>query len=124
VWAPTNTAERDSANIQSFLPPSSKWHNAPLDNCKSDALNAIEPQILDEARRVARNPAMLAQTPAGRPDTLDPNLRMVVAKQGNTDVNLFYGDVSFVKGMARPGRRVVGFNTTSGFVNCEGHPVR
>jgi hypothetical protein len=35
--------------IQQFLPPESKWRGVSLDGCKMDALNAIEPQILDEA---------------------------------------------------------------------------
>ena len=67
---------------------------------------------------------MIAQTPAARPDPMDSNIKMVKRTLGGKEVTEFHGDASFVKAMAHPGRRVVGFNTSSGFVNCQGWPVR
>src|SRR6516162_1465504 len=92
--------------IQQFLPPGSKWRGISLDGCKSDALNAIEPQILDEARLAATNPRMLAHTPAAKPDTLDPSIKSVTLN----GITTFWGE-SFVRAMGRPGRRVAGFWT-------------
>ena len=70
----------------------------------SDALNAIEPMIVNEARYVATNPRLLAHTPTARPDTLDPDIRSVTLN----GITTFQGQ-SFVRDMGRPGRRVVGF---------------
>jgi hypothetical protein len=39
--------------IQQFLPPDSEWRGVNLDGCMSEALNVIEPQILNEARYAA-----------------------------------------------------------------------
>jgi hypothetical protein len=106
--------------IQQFLPPDSKWRGVSLDGCKSDALNAIEPQILDEARLAARTPAMLAHSPAARPDSLDPNLKSVTLN----GVTTLHGSQSFVKSMARPGRRVAGFYTPNGYITTSGTMMR
>jgi hypothetical protein len=105
--------------IQRFLPPDSKWREVSLDGCKSDALNAIEPQILDEARQAAGNPKLLAHTPAAKPDTLDPNIRSVTLN----GVTTFWG-VSFVRSMSRPGRRVAGFYTPNGYITTNGTMMR
>jgi hypothetical protein len=95
--------------IQQFLPPDSKWRGVSLDGCMSEALNAIEPQILNEARLAATNPRMLAHTPAAKPDTIDPSLRAVTLN----GITTFHGE-SFVRNMGRPGRRVVSFTTDQG----------
>jgi hypothetical protein len=79
-------------------------------------LNAIEPDILAEARLAATNPRMLAHTPAAKPDTLDPNIKAVTLN----GVTTFWGE-SFVRGMSRPGRRVVGWNTSTGPVLASGN---
>jgi hypothetical protein len=100
--------------IQRFLPPDSKWRNVSLDGCKSDALSAIEPQILNEARLAATNPRMLAHTPAARPDNLDPNLKSVTIN----GVTTYHGEHSFVKSMSRPGRLVTSFTTDTGRWNA------
>jgi hypothetical protein len=105
--------------IQQFLPPDSKWRGVSLDGCKSDALNAIEPQILNEARLAATNPRLLAHTPAAKPDTLDPNIKAVTLN----GVTTFWGD-SFVRAMSRPGRRVAGFYTPSGYITTNGTMMR
>jgi hypothetical protein len=105
--------------IQRFLPPDSKWRGVSLDGCKSDALNAIEPQILDEARLAATNPRMLAHTPAAKPDTLDPNIKAVTLNGQTT----FWGE-SFVRAMSRPGRRVAGFYTPNGYITTNGTMMR
>jgi hypothetical protein len=94
--------------IQQFLPPDSKWHNVSLDGCMSDALSAIEPQILAEAQIAATNPQMLAHTPAARPDAFDPNIKAVKFIRGGKEMTEYYGE-HFVKGMGRKGRRVISF---------------
>jgi hypothetical protein len=110
---------RSLGYIQQFLPPDSKWRGVSLDGCMSDALNVIEPQIINEARLTAANPRWLAHTPAARLDTLDPNMRMVSMNQGGMEVHTFHGE-SFVKALSRPGRRVVSFNTPSGPMRPDG----
>jgi hypothetical protein len=95
--------------IQQFLPPTSEWKGVSLENCMSDALNAIEPQILREARYAATRPSLLAHTPAARPDTLDPDIKSVTLN----GITTYHGQ-SFVKNMGRPGRKVVSFTTDQG----------
>jgi hypothetical protein len=90
--------------LQNFLPPSSEWKNVSLENCMADSLNAIEPQILREARYAATRPSLLAHTPAAKVDSLDPDIKAVTLNNVTT-----YWDQSFVKNMGRAGRRVVGF---------------
>jgi hypothetical protein len=90
----------------------------------ADSLNVVEPQILAEARAVASTPALLAQTPAGRADTVDPELRMITTVNGGTEVHSFFGESSFVKRMGRPGRRVTGFYTPNGYITTNGRMMR
>jgi hypothetical protein len=108
--------------IQRFLPPDSQWRNVSLDGCKADALSVIEPQILNEARLAATNPRLLAHTPAARVDPADSTLRMLELNGIRTfhpgEPGAFFG-----RQFTRPGRRVIGFHTSSGFVNCEGLPL-
>jgi hypothetical protein len=95
---------RSLGYIQQFLPPDSKWHDVSLDGRMADALNVIEPDILNEARLAATNPRMLAHTPAAKPDTLDPSIKSVTLN----GITTFWGE-SFVRAMSRPGRRVISF---------------
>jgi hypothetical protein len=104
---------RSLGYIQQFLPPSSKWRGISLDGCMSDALNVIEPQVLSEARLTAANPRLLAQTPAARADTLDPNIKAIECNDGGTRSIRYFGQ-SFVVGMGRPGRLVTSFTTDRG----------
>jgi hypothetical protein len=90
---------------------------------RSDAINVAQSEILDGLRATARDPRLIAQTPAARPDTMNPNIKAVKVVHGGKEFTEFYG-AHFVKAMGRPGRKVVGFNTSSGFVNCQGWPVR
>jgi hypothetical protein len=105
--------------IQRFLPPDSKWRGVSLDGCKADALNAIEPMILNEARLAATNPRMLAHTPAAKQDTLDPSIKAVTLN----GITTFWGE-SFVRAMSRPGRRVAGFYTPNGYITTNGTMMR
>jgi hypothetical protein len=90
--------------IQLFLPRGHELRDLSLANCRADALGALEPQILALARETARRPALLADTPAGRVDSLNPNIRAVTLN----GITTFHGE-SFVKAMGRPGRRVASF---------------
>jgi hypothetical protein len=85
----------------------------------SNALSAIEPKILDEARQAANNPKLLAHTPAAKPDSLDPNIKAVTLN----GVTTFWGE-SFVRSMSRPGRRVAGFYTPNGYITTNGTMMR
>ena len=105
--------------IQQFLPPDSEWRGVSLNNCMSDALNAIEPQILNEARLAATRPSMLAHTPAARPDSLDPDIKAVTLN----GITTYHGQ-SFVKNMTMPGRRVAGFYTPNGYITTNGTMMR
>jgi hypothetical protein len=104
---------RSLSYIQQFLPP--EWRGVSLDNCMSEALNAIEPQILKEARFAATNPRLLAHTPAAKPDSLDPDIKAVTLN----GITSYHGQ-SFVKNMGRPGRRVTGWMTPQGPVKANG----
>jgi hypothetical protein len=96
--------------VQMFLPPDHDLHGLSLENCKADAIGVLEKQILHAARETARQPELLANTPAGRPDSLDPTLRAVTQANG---VTTYHGE-SFVRAMGRPGRRVLSFMTEFG----------
>jgi hypothetical protein len=91
--------------VQMFLPSDDPLHDLSLAKCDAATIGVLEKQILHAAREVARSPSKLANTPAGRPDSLDPNIRAVTMADGTTT----YHGTCFVKAMGRPGRRVTGF---------------
>jgi hypothetical protein len=99
--------------IQPFLHKDSAWRTVSLDGLMSDALNVAQQEILADAAYTANNPRLLADTAAARPDSIDPNIRQVTVNRGGTETTEFYGQ-SFVRGMTRPGRRVVSFTTDQG----------
>jgi hypothetical protein len=90
------------------LPVGHELRDVPLDNMRSDAIGVFERQILHAAREVARRPRMLADTPAARPDTLDPAIKAVPVNRNGIETIEYYGE-SFVRKMSRPGRRVASF---------------
>jgi hypothetical protein len=119
-----NEFRRESlTQLKQFLPPDNPWRKAPLDGLKSDALNVAQSEILDGLRTTARDPRLMATTPAARPDTMDPNIKVVKVIRGGKEFTEFYGE-HFVRGMSQKGRRVLSFNTPNGPVGSNGAYLR
>jgi hypothetical protein len=106
--------------IQPFLHKGSKWRTVPLSGLMSDALNVAQADIFADAAYTASNPRLMATTPAARIDSLDPGIWAVKVVRGGKEFTEFYGE-SFVRAMSRPGRRVVGWNTSTGPVLASGN---
>jgi hypothetical protein len=120
-----NEFRRESlTQLKQFLPPDNPWRKASLAGLKSDAINVAQSEILDGLRVTARDPRLMATTPAARPDPMDGNIRMLKRTLGGKEVTEFHGDVSFVKAMGRPGRRVMGFYTPNGYITTSGTMMR
>ena len=109
--------------LQQFVHPGSPWKNVSLDGMKADALVIANQEIIADAMVTARDPRLIAQTPAARPDTMDPNIKAVKVVRGGKEFTEFYGE-SFVKAMCRPGRRVAGFYTPNGYITTNGTMMR
>jgi hypothetical protein len=96
------------AYMTMFTAPDNRWRNAKLDSLKSAVLDIAQSEIIDGMRAVAQSPRLMAETPAARPDSTNPNIKAVPVSRGGAKTMEFYGE-SFVKSMGRPGRRVIGF---------------
>ena len=81
-----------------------------------EALQAIEPQVLNAVIVEANNPNTV----------LPGEFRQIEERDdfGALLVRRFIGPESFVKQMGRPGRRVVSFRTDQGFVDASGRGLR
>ena len=81
----------------------------------ADTLNILDPQICRAVRDEAYNP-----------NTVPPGeLRRVVETDGNGATMIkWIGQQSFVREMGRPGRRVLSFLTSAGFVDASGRALR
>jgi hypothetical protein len=91
---------------RTFLPQNHDLYQVQYRSLRSDALEALEPQLLRAVVTEAVNPA-----------NLEPGeLRMIpkIDPQTGVKTNNWYGQDSFVKFMGRPGRRVVSFLTDRG----------
>src|SRR5215472_13861438 len=67
-------------HAQTFLPDDDQWRKVPpadIARMDSSVIGAVESQILDALRTAANNPRSVAMSAAGRPDSIDPNIRMV-----------------------------------------------
>jgi hypothetical protein len=56
----------------------------------------------------------MAESPAARPDSLNPVIKMIACSDQGIESTRFYGPESFVKAMGRPGRLVTSFTTDRG----------
>jgi hypothetical protein len=77
-------------------------------NCRSlptDALNVFEPQFLQARVDEAKNPENLAPGEIRKVEVFGPDSQKWID---------WIGRESFVRGMTRPGRRVIGFRTPHG----------
>jgi hypothetical protein len=109
---------RGIAAIIPFLDKSSDWYNYPsasLEQMKSDALNVIQRNVINDATYCACNPRLLAETAAARPDSLDPDIKVVTTFEDGIKNTRYYGQ-SFVKNMGRSGRTVISFMHTPGMM--------
>jgi hypothetical protein len=113
----TNSYRREMMRLlkKTFLPPSHELSRVQMRSLPDDVLEGYEKMLLPAVKVQAFNPATV---PRGE-------IREVV----KTDVNglrvrNFIGQESFVRGMMRPGRRVVSFLTSNGFVDASGRGLR
>ena len=116
-----NSYQREGLGyIQQFVHSDSPWKGVSLDGMKADALVVANEEILADAMVTASDPRLMATTPPARPDPMDPNIKAVKVVRGGKEFTEFYGE-HFVRGMSQKGRRVVGWNTSSGPVHASGN---
>jgi hypothetical protein len=97
---------------QTFLPETDQWRKVPpseIARMDSETIRVVEQQILNALKSAAHSPASVANSAAGRPDSMIPGLRYVETRDNNgMMVRTFHGE-SFVKFFGRPCRRVKSF---------------
>jgi hypothetical protein len=107
-------------HAQTFLPENDQWRKVPpveFTRMDVDTLRVVEAQILDALRTAAQHPASVASSAAGRPDSIDPNLRVVESYDSNgLKMRTFHGANTkepnqdcFTRQFTRPCRRVKSF---------------
>jgi hypothetical protein len=110
---PYNYRREALIHAQSFLPEDDQWRKVPpseISRMDSDTLVVVERQILDALRAAQNNPRSVALSAAGRPDSIDPNLRVVESYDSNgLKMRTFHGEQHFVRYFTRPCRRVKSF---------------
>ena len=112
---------------QTFLPETDQWRKIPaadIANMDSSVIGVVEDQILSALRSAARNPASVANSSAGRPDSITPGIRMVEHHDTNgLKMTTFHGE-SFVRAFTRPCRRVVSFFDGKNYMDATGRAMR
>jgi hypothetical protein len=112
------------SHAQLFLPENDQWRKVDVADLNSDALGVAENQILNALRSAQQRPASVAMTAAGRPDSIQPGLRVVEVHDDNgLKMRTFHGEW-FGKMFTRPCRRVVSFLTHHGHVDSSGRALR
>jgi hypothetical protein len=112
------------SHAQLFLPENDQWRAVDVNDLASDALVVAERQILGALQAAQRTPALIANSAAGRPDTITPGIRMVEHHDANgLKMTTFHGDW-FGRAFTRPARRVVSFLTHHGHVDSSGRALR
>jgi hypothetical protein len=101
---------------RTFLPQNHPLYQVQMRALKSDALQALEPQVLQACVTEANNPA---HVPAGE-------LRKIerLDEYGKVKTIDWIGREHFTRQMTRPGRRVVSFRTDQGYVDASGRGLR
>jgi hypothetical protein len=98
-----NTYRRETLRTikRTFLPPIHPLYKVQMRQLKSDALQALEPQVLQACIQEANNPSTVPVGQLRKIEEFDESgtLRMI----------RFVGQDSFVKQMMRPGRKVQSF---------------
>jgi hypothetical protein len=112
------------SHAQLFLPENDQWRGVDINDLGGDALVVAEKLILDALRAAQRTPALIANSAAGRPDSVMQGLRVVEHHDANgLTMRTFHGDW-FGKMFTRPCRRVTSFLTHHGFVDSSGRALR
>ena len=101
---------------QTFLPQNHPLYAVQMRALKADALGALEPQVLQAAVTEANNPCHVNPGELRKVEEID--------QYGQVKTIKFIGPESFVKAMGRPGRRVVSFLTSHGYVDATGRGLR
>ena len=99
---------------RTFLPQNHPLYQVQMRDLRADALDALEPQVLQAVAVEAINPENLAPGEIRAIEKVD--------EFGNKRID-WVGRESFVKDMMRPGRRVVSFTTDRGRFDASG-PLR
>jgi hypothetical protein len=86
---------------QTFLPASHPLYAVQMRQLKADAIQALEPQVLQAAVVEANNPCHVPAGELRKVEELDDYGKLKTIK--------WIGQESFVKAMGRPGRRVKSF---------------
>jgi hypothetical protein len=113
----TNDYRREVDRLlkKTFIPPNHDLYQVNMRGLPDDALAGIEQMLLPACKTEAFNPLTV---PRGE-------MREVVrTDQNGLKVRNFIGQESFVRGMMRPGRRVVSFRTDQGYVDASGRGLR
>jgi hypothetical protein len=90
---------------RTFLPPAHDLYQVQYRQLKSDALQVFEPQLLQACVAEANNPVHVPPGELRKVEELDEYGKLKSIK--------WIGQESFVRAMARPGRRVVKFRDLS-----------
>jgi hypothetical protein len=97
------------SHAQLLLPENDQWRAVDVNDLNSDALVVAEKQILSALRSAQQHPASVASSAAGRPDSIQPGIRVVEHHDGNgLKMRTFHGEW-FGKMFSRPCRRVKSF---------------
>jgi hypothetical protein len=86
---------------RTFLPPAHDLYQVQYRSLRSDALEALEPQLLKAVEVEANNPAHVPPGELKKIERMD--------EYGKVKCIDWIGQESFVKQMMRPGRKVVRF---------------
>ena len=101
---------------RTFLPQNHDLYKVNYRGLKADALDVLEPQLLQTAKVEAFNP-----------NTVTPGEFREITKVNPANgykEHLFIVPRSFVFYMMRPGRRVISFRTDHGYVDASGRGLR
>jgi hypothetical protein len=101
---------------RTFLPPAHDLYQVQYRQLKADALQIFEPQLLSAVVTEANNPAHVPPGELRKIEEYD--------EYGKVKTIKFIGQESFVRQMMRPGRRVVSFRTSNGYVDASGRGLR
>src|SRR5215813_8589760 len=101
---------------RTFLPQNHDLYQVQFRQLESDALQELEPQLLNACVVEAYNPQHVPVGELRKIEELDEYGKLKTIK--------WIGPESFVKAMGRPGRRVVSFRTDQGYVDASGRGLR
>jgi hypothetical protein len=113
-----NTYRRETLrNLKrTFLPRNHPLYEVQFRQLRADALQVLEPQLLKAVVTEANNPCHVPAGELKKVERLD--------QYGQVKTIDWVGPESFVRGMMRPGRRVVSFRTDQGYVDASGRGLR